>query len=105
MSTPSNPGENASRYVDELDEAVFGMENPDVPAPVTPSATLRDMRRTRDRRHRGNHRFCYRGHGPAASELHPTRRTAARENRRSAGYGGAAGHCEHEHRDGRPRGH
>lgn len=33
MSTPSDPGENASRYVDELDEAVFGMENPDVPAP------------------------------------------------------------------------
>lgn len=35
MSTPSDPGENASPYVDELEEAVFGVENPDVPAPRT----------------------------------------------------------------------
>ncbi len=33
MSTPSDPGDNASRYVDDLEEAVFGVENPDVPAP------------------------------------------------------------------------
>ena len=40
MSTPSYPGENASPYVDELEEAVFGVENPDVPAPRTAASDV-----------------------------------------------------------------